>query len=51
MEDGSRLGRKDDSMLVENIAWELDVPLLFSHLVPKHSFLFPFYILSVMINY
>jgi hypothetical protein len=51
MEDGSRLGRKGDSILVENISWGLYVPLLFSHLVPKHSFLFPFYILSVMINY
>jgi hypothetical protein len=29
MEDGSRLGRKDYSMLVEIIAWELNVPLLF----------------------
>jgi hypothetical protein len=34
MEDGSRLGRKDASMLVENIDWGLDVPLLFTHLVP-----------------
>jgi len=25
MEDGSRLGRKVDSMLVENTAWALDV--------------------------
>jgi hypothetical protein len=34
MEDGSRLGRKDALMLVENIDWGLDVPLLFTHLVP-----------------
>jgi hypothetical protein len=29
MKDGSRLGRNDDSMLVEILSWELDVPLLF----------------------
>jgi hypothetical protein len=34
MEDGSRLGRKDASMLVENIDWGLEMPLLFNHLVP-----------------
>ena len=34
MEDGRRLGRKDASMLVENIDWGLDVPLFFTHLVP-----------------
>jgi hypothetical protein len=33
MEDGSRLIRKDALMLVENIDWGLDVPLLFTHLV------------------
>jgi hypothetical protein len=34
MEDGSRLGRKDASMLVENTDWGLEMPLLFTHLVP-----------------
>jgi hypothetical protein len=34
MEDGSRLGRKDASRLIENTDWELDMPLLFTHLVP-----------------
>jgi hypothetical protein len=34
MEDGSRLGRKDDYMLIENIAWRLYVPLFFTHFVP-----------------
>jgi hypothetical protein len=34
MEDGSRLGRKDASMLVENTDWGFEMPLLFSHLVP-----------------
>jgi hypothetical protein len=34
MEDGSRLGGKDDSMLVENTDWGLEMPLLFTHLVP-----------------
>jgi hypothetical protein len=34
MEYGSRLGRKDASMLVENTNWGLYMPLLFNHLVP-----------------
>jgi hypothetical protein len=34
MEDGSRSGRKDASMLVENIDWGLYVPLLFTHFIP-----------------
>jgi hypothetical protein len=34
MEDGSRLGRKDASMLVENTDWGLEMPLLFTHLFP-----------------
>jgi hypothetical protein len=34
MEDGSRLGRMDASMLVENTDWGLDMPLLFTPLVP-----------------
>jgi hypothetical protein len=34
MEDGSRLGRKDASMLVENTDWGLNMPLLFTHLFP-----------------
>jgi hypothetical protein len=34
MEDGSRLGRKDASMLDENTDWGLEMPLLFTHLVP-----------------
>jgi hypothetical protein len=44
VEDGSRVGRKDDLMLVENTAWGLDVPLLFSHLVPTmfKTFFIPF---------
>jgi hypothetical protein len=37
MEDGSRLGKKDVLMLVENIDWELVVPLLFTHLVCNGS--------------
>jgi hypothetical protein len=32
MEDGSRLGRKDASMLDENTNWGLKMPLLFTHL-------------------
>jgi hypothetical protein len=34
MEDESRLGRKDASMLVENTDWGLEIPLLFTHLIP-----------------
>jgi hypothetical protein len=34
MEDRSRLGKKDDSMLVENTDWGLEMTLLFTHLVP-----------------
>jgi hypothetical protein len=34
MEDGSRLGRKDALMLVENIDWGLEMSLLFTLLVP-----------------
>ena len=34
MEDVSRLGRKDASMLVENTDWGLEMTLLFTHLVP-----------------
>jgi hypothetical protein len=34
MEDVSRLGRNDVSMLVENTDWGLEIPLLFNHLVP-----------------
>jgi hypothetical protein len=37
MEDGSMLGRKDVSMLVEKTVMGLVVPLLIYHLVPKHS--------------
>jgi hypothetical protein len=51
MEDGSSLGRNDASMLVENTDWGLDVPLLFTYLVPtmfKTLFRFPFDILSVI---
>jgi hypothetical protein len=54
MEYGSRLGRNDTSMLAKNIDWGLDVPLLFAQLVPtmfKTLFLFPFYILSVIMSY
>jgi hypothetical protein len=43
MEDGSRLGRKDDSMLVGKNAMELDVPLTHYDLLLD--------ILSVMINF
>jgi hypothetical protein len=34
MEDGSRLGRKDASILLENTDWGLEMPLLFTHLIP-----------------
>jgi hypothetical protein len=34
MEDVSRLGRNDASMLVENIDWGLEMSLLFTQLVP-----------------
>jgi len=54
MEDGSRLVRKDVSMLVENTDWGLYVPLSFTHLVPTMSktlFLLPFNILNVIMIY
>ena len=34
MEDGSRLGRKDALILVENTDWVLEMSLLFTNLVP-----------------
>jgi hypothetical protein len=34
MKDGRRLGRKDASILVENVDCGLDVPPLFTHLGP-----------------
>jgi hypothetical protein len=33
MEDGSRLGQNDASMLIENIDSRLEMSLLFTHLV------------------
>jgi hypothetical protein len=45
VEDGNKVGRKDDWILVENNDWGIDVPLMFSHLVPtmfKTLFSFPF---------
>jgi hypothetical protein len=49
MEYGSRLGRKDASILVQNTDWGLEMPLLFTHLVPTmlktlFDFLMIFYV-------
>jgi hypothetical protein len=49
MEDGSRLGRKDSSILVENTDWGLEIPLFFTHLIPTifktlFDFLMIFYV-------
>jgi len=54
MEDGSRLGWKDASMLIANIDSGFEMLLLFTHLVTtifKTLLSFPIDILSVIMSY